>query len=236
MKPDAASTASTVATRATRMALLALAGAIEGLLLSNGPLLERFAALRVGTRGLLIDLDLLFAFGFALAGAAAALAPWTQNVFLALLATAAAWSLSESSTHPFWLLGKSKPWHPTGPSARLLAAHLLAIALVCGAAIVEAWQTQRRQSQAQRLDPGPARSQARGLALAGGLLLALVVVTGAILLAILDAVSQRLQGALAGPTAFFVLVGSACLLAIGLAVLGFPGKGRKTNDVPESKP
>lgn len=214
-------------TLAARMVLLALAGAIEGLLVSNGPLLERYAALRLGERGLLLDLDLLFALGLAAVGAAAALAPWSHNLFLGLLAVAATWSLSESSTHPFWLVGKrAAAWRPHDPSGAILAAHVLALVLVAGATLLQALHDYRRTAFTQAIPAPQVRRDTRRLAFAAATLLAATTAIAVALLAALDDVAQRFAGLIAGRTAFAVLLGSGLLLLVGIALMASQTKRR----------
>lgn len=229
-------TAKPVPALATRMVLLALAGAIEGLLVSNGPLLDRYAALRLGERGLLLDLDLLFALGLAAAGAAAALAPWSQNVFLGLLAVTATWSLAESSTHPFWLAGKrAAAWRPHDPSGAVLAAHVFALVLVAAATLVQALQDDRRTAVTQAVAVPQMRRQTRALAFAAATLLAATTAVAAGLLALLDDVAQRFAGVITGRTAFAVLLGSALLLLTGIALMASQSQRRQGTVRPRSE-
>lgn len=209
---------------ATRMALLAVAGALEGLLVANGPLLEKYVALRLGSRGLLIDLDLLFALVLAAVGVAAALAPWVHTLFLGLVGAAASWSLSESSLHPFWLLSKKTRWVPHEPSGALLAAHLFVLALVCAAALVQGLQAYRNAAFAQRVEPHRLRDDTRRLAVAGTLLLAGTLAVAVPVILLLDDLASQVAGAITGRTAFAVLVGSAVLLLVGVALLAVPEK------------
>lgn len=212
------------ATMATRMALLALAGLLEGLLVANGPILERYAALRLGSRGLLIDLDLLFALGFAVAGSAAALAPWSHTFFTVLVTGAATWSLSESSLHPYWLVSKKTLWRPHDPSTGLLLAHVLVIALVCAAILLHALEVHRRAALAQGMAPELVPRQSRRLLQAGSVVLAATVAVAGGLAFVLDDVLQGAVGVITGPTAFAVLLGSAILLLGGVALLATSDK------------
>lgn len=217
---------------AARMAMLAVAGALEGLLVANGPLLEKYVALRLGSRGLLIDLDLLFAIGVAAVGVAAALAPWAHAVFLGVVGAAASWSLSESSLHPFWLLSKKTRWVPHEPSGALLAAHLFVLTLVCGAVLLQGLQAYRNAAFAQRVEPRRLRDDTRRLAVAGALLLAGTLAVAVPLILLLDDLASQVAGAITGRTAFAVLVGSAVLLLVGVALLAAPGKTQRSKGKP----
>ena len=223
---------------ATRMAMLAVAGALEGLLVANGPLLEKYVALRLGSRGLLIDLDLLFALVLAAAAVAAALAPWTHALFLGLGGAAASWSLSESSVHPFWLLSKKTRWVPHDPSGAVLAAHLFVLALVCAASLVQGLQAYRKAAFTQRIEPDRLRDDTRRLIVSGVLLLAATLAVAVPLLLLLDDLAGQATGAITGRTAFAVLVGSALLLLVGVALLAAPGKAprRKAKPAADERP
>lgn len=211
-------------TVATRMALLALAGLLEGLLVANGPILQRYAALRLGAGGLLLDLDLVFALAFAAAGAAAALAPWSHASFAVLVTGAATWSLSESSLHPYWLVSRKTQWRPHDPATGLLLAHILVIALVCTAILLQALEVHRRAALAQGMAPDLVPRQSRRLLQAGALVLAATVAIAGALAFVLDDLLQGAVGAITGPTAFAVLLGSAILLLGGVALLAMPDK------------
>lgn len=206
-----------------RVALLGVAGLIEGLLLANSPVLERYAAVRLGPEGILIDVTLLCAVVLGAAGAAAAFAPWAQAVFLGFVITTASWSLAESSQHPFWLFSNKGVWRPHPPSSGLIAAHVTAITLVCCAALAEAMQKYRAAARAQSFSPASLARDTQRLAVAGAGLLGVTALIVLPLIALLDGVADRLIGAVRGPVAFVVLIGSAVLLLLGFGLLAAQG-------------
>ncbi|MEK6975771.1 MAG: hypothetical protein AABY18_05465 [Candidatus Thermoplasmatota archaeon] len=211
-----------------RIGVLATAGLIEGLLLANSPVLERYAAVRLGPEGILIDVTLLCAIVLGAAGALAAFAPWAQAVFLGFVITTASWSLAESSQHPFWLFSNKGVWRPHPPSTGLVAAHATAIALVCCAALAEAMQKYRAAARAQGFSPANLARDTQRLATAGAALLAATALVVLPLIALLDGLANRLIGAVRGPAAFVILLGSAVLLLLGFGLLASHGTPDKT--------
>lgn len=218
-----------------RIAVLAVAGLIEGLLLANSPVLERYAAVRLGPEGILIDVTLLCAVVLAAAGAAAALAPWAQAVFIGFVITTATWSLAESSQHPFWLFSSKGIWRPHPPSAGLVAAHVVAIALVSSAALVEAMQKYRAAARAQSFTAANLARDTQRLAVAGAGLLGATALVVVPLIALLDRQADRLIGAVRGPVAFTVLIGSAVLLLLGFGLLAAQGSPPKLAKRPATQ-
>lgn len=216
----------------TRVSLLGAAGLIEGLLLANSPVLERYAAVRLGPEGILIDVTLLCAVVLGAAGAAAALAPWAQAVFLGFVITTASWSLAESSQHPFWLFSNKGVWRPHAPSTAVVAAHVTAIALVCCAALAEAMQKYRAAARAQSFSARNLSRDTQRLAVAGAALLGVTAVVVLPLIALLDGLADRLIGAVRGPVAFIVLIGSAVLLLLGFGLLAAQGQPPKLERRP----
>lgn len=219
----------------TRVALLGVAGLIEGLLLANSPVLERYAAVRLGPEGVLIDVTLLCAVVLGAAGAAAALAPWAQAIFLGFVITTASWSLAESSQHPFWLFSSKGVWRPHPPSSGLIAAHVTAIALVCCAALAQAMQKYRAAARAQSFSVANLARDTHRLAVAGAALLGATALIVLPLVALLDGVADRLIGAVRGPVAFVVLIGSAFLLLLGFGLLAAQGKPPKLAKRPAAQ-
>lgn len=213
-----------------RAGALALAGAIEGLLLAESPVIERYAALRIGTEGLLIDINLLCVVALALAGALAALAPWVQAIFVSGLVAIATWSLAEASQHPFWIFSNSGVWRPRDPPAGVLAGHVIAIALVCSAALAEALQAYRAAARQQSFAVADLARDTRRLAFAGGLLLAVAAFVALPLVALLDGLAEAITGTLRGRVALTVLMTSGILLLVGLGLLARPPAQDASND------
>lgn len=205
-----------------RAGALAVAGAIEGLLLAESPVVERYAALRLGPDGLLIDIPLLCVLGLAALGALAALAPWLQAVFVSCLVTIATWSLAESSQHPFWIFSNVGIWRPRPPSVGVVAGHVVAIAFVCGAALAEALQAYRKAAREQAFAASDLASDTRRLATAGLFLLVVTAFIALPLVALLDGLADSITGTLRGRIAFTVLVTSGMLLLVGLGLLAKP--------------
>lgn len=207
-----------------RVALLAGAGLVEGMLLANSPVLERYAGVRLGPEGILVDITLLCAVGLAAAGALAALAPWAQAVFLGFVVSVASWSLAESSQHPFWIFSNKGVWRPRAPDAGVVTAHVVAITLVCCAAAAEALQTYRAVARAQSMSAAALARDSRRLAQAGAILVGATAVVALPLVAVLHGLADELIGAVRGRAAFVVLLGSAVLLLVGLGLLSFQGR------------
>lgn len=207
-----------------RASASALAGAIEGLLLAEGPVIERYAALRLGEDGLLIDITLLCVVSLAILGALASLAPWLQAVFLSALVSIATWSLAESSQHPFWIFSNEGLWRPRAPPAGVVAGHVTAIGFVCAAVLAQSLQAYRRAARKQGFAAADLARDTRRLATSG---LALLVVTAFValpLVALLDGLADTITGTLRGRVAFSVLLASALLLLLGLGLLAKPSK------------
>ncbi len=215
---------------AGRAGLLGLAGAIEGLLLANSPVLERYAGVRLGPDGVLVDVTLLCAGVLAALGVLAAFAPWIQATFLALVVTSASWSLAESSLHPFWIFSSKGVWRPHAPGTATIVAHGLAIACVCLAALAEALQQYRAAARAERMPGRALAHDSRRLAVAGLAVLGATAAATLPLVALLDGVADNLAGAVKGRTAFTLLVGSAILLLVGLGLMA--AQGRKDAQPP----
>ena len=216
---------------ASRAALLALAGAIEGLMLANSPVLERYAAIRLGPDGVLIGVSVLCAGGLALAGALAALAPWIHATFLGLLVSTTSWSLAKSSQHPFWIFTSKGVWRQTAPEVGTIVAHGVAIACVCAAVLLEALQAYRAAAREQKVPaPSLARDTQR-LLTAGLVVLGVAVVVTLPLVAVLDRAGDDLVGSMQGRTAFTVLVGSTALLLVGLGLMAAQGKPKPAKPV-----
>lgn len=212
---------------AGRAALLGLAGAIEGLLLASSPVLERYAAVRMGPDGILIDVDLLCALVLGVVGALSALATWGQVTFLGFVITTAAWSLAESSQHPFWIFSSKGVWRPHDPSTGTVVAHVIAIACVCLAALGQALQDYRAAARAQGFSARSLARDTQRLAFAGLMLLAVTAAITLPLVAGLHGASDDLAGAVKGKTAFTLLMGSALLLLVGLGLLAAQGRDKK---------
>lgn len=220
---------------ASRALALALAGLIEGLLLAESPVLERYAAIRLGPEGILIDVTLLCAVVMGAIGAASALAPWAQAIFLGFVITTASWSLAESSQHPFWLFSNKGVWRPHPPSTGLVMAHVAAIALVCCAALAQAMQKYRAAARAQSFSPAHLARDTQRLAIAGAGLLGATAIVVLPLIALLDGLADKLIGAVRGPVAFAVLMGSAVLLLVGFGLLAAQGGAAKPVVTPGAR-
>lgn len=217
---------------AARIGLLALAGAIEGLLLSASPVIERYAALRLGPDGVLVDLTLVCVVTLAAVGALAALAPWLQAIFLGLVITSASWSLAESSQHPFWIFSNKGIWRPHAPNPGVVLGHILAIGAVCSAALLDALQNYRQAAREQAIDDNQVARDTRHLAAAGGLALAVTAFIVLPIVAILDRLAGTLTGAFQGRVTLIVLLGSALLLLTGLGLLANPDRTTRKNRGP----
>lgn len=213
-----------------RVALLAVAGLVEGMLLANSPVLERYAGVRLGPEGIVVDVTLLCAVVLAAAGAAAALAPWAQAVFLGFVVSTASWSLAESSQHPFWIFSNRGIWRPQPPAAGVVTAHVLAIALVCCAAVAEAMQKYRAAARVQSMSAAALSRDTARLARAGAMLVGATAFVTLPLVAILDGVADDLVGAVRGRMALVLLLASALLLLTGLGLLAAQGR------VPKAPP
>lgn len=215
---------------ASRVALLALAGAIEGLMLANSPVLEKYAAVRLGPEGIVVGVGVLCAGSLALLGALAAFAPWAQAVFLGLAVSTMSWSLAESSQHPFWILSNKGIWRHHAPHAGTIVAHGLAIGCVALAALAEALQAYRAAARVQQVPPREVAEHTRRLAVAGLAVLGVAAVATLPLVAVLDGWGKDLAGSLHGRTAFTVLVGSAVLLLVGLGLLAAQGRSKPAKE------
>ena len=215
---------------ASRAALLALAGAVEGLLLANSPVLEKYAAIRLGPDGVLVGVGVLCAGSLALVGALAALAPWVQATFLGLCVSTMSWSLAESSQHPFWIFSSKGIWRPHPPGTGTILAHGLAIALVALAALAEALQAYRAAARVQQVPERELAGHTRRLAVAGLAVLGVAVAVTLPLVAVLDGWGKDLAGSLQGRTAFTVLVASALLLLTGLGLLAAQGRAKPAKE------
>lgn len=211
---------------AGRVALLGVAGLIEGLLLAQSPVLERYAAVRLGPDGVLVDVDLLCAAVLGVAGALSAFATWAQVVFLGLVVSTASWSLAESSQHPFWIFTNKGVWRPHDPSTGTVVAHVLAIACVCMAALAQALQDYRSAARAQGFSARALARDSQRLLVAGVTLLGVTAAVMLPVVALLHGASDDLAGAVKGKTAFTLLVGSALLLLVGLGLLATQGRAR----------
>lgn len=202
-----------------QLALLVAAGALEGVLLANGPFLNEYAAVRLGPRGAFVNITLLAALSLAAFGALAATARWARMAFLAVLAAAVTWSLARSSLHPWWLFSSEQTVVHSPPSGATVAAHVLALALACAATLLDALAAHRRAARLEGMPEPEARLQRRRLAAAGFILLAVAAVLTLVLPAALDSLSGTLQGAVSGSATLVLLGGSALLLALGLGLL-----------------
>lgn len=208
----------------SRVVLLGVAGLVEGLLLADSPVLERYSALRLGPEGILVDLSLLCAAVLGALGCAAAFAAWSQAVFLGFVVATASWSLAESSLHPFWIFSNKGVWRPHPPSAGVVAAHVVAISFVCAAALLEAMQRYRRAAREQAFAPADLDRDTKRLALGGAGLLGATAAVTVPVIALLDGAADELVGAVRGRTAFTVLMASALLLLVGLGLLAAQGR------------
>jgi hypothetical protein len=221
-----------LASLGARLALLVVAGAVEGILLASGPLLDQYAAVRLGPRGVFVDITLLCAAGMAALGAVAAFWPRLQGLFFLGLTVTVSWSLGHGSLHPWWVLDEETAWEaqPAGPA--LVAVHAACLALVCAALVLRALDGHRAASQgrpAAVVDREVARMRGRAL-LAVGLLAVAAVAAPLLLAALADAV----KGSLPGWSGYGVLLGSMVLLTLGLGLLLAPErvrrKAKKTDD------
>jgi hypothetical protein len=212
--------------RLAGLACLTAAGAIEGLLLSQAPVLRDYSAVRLGPQGIFVSLPWLCVLGLAALGALGGMARWLRTLFLTLLAVPISWSLARSSQHPWWLLHASSPWHTESPTVGTLAGHALAIGLVCASAWVQALGRYRDAAHAQGMPVAQLASDTKRLGLRGTGLLAASVLAALLLPATLDPMASTLRGAVQGPAAFAVLLASAAALLVGLGLLAAPGTGR----------
>ena len=210
-----------------RMGLLGMAGVLEGLLLANGPVLKKYAALRLGPEGILLDVDLLCAIVLGLLGALGALRPWMQSIFLGLAAGAMTWSLAESSLHPFWIVSKKGIWRPHDPAGPVMLGHVIALFLIGSAALLDALARHRRVLREQRVAPADIAQHSGRLAMLGFAVLGVAAVATIPLTVGLGRLADALRGAVEGATAFAVLMGSALLLLLGLGLLASQGKSRQ---------
>lgn len=215
---------------AARAAILAFAGALEGLMLANSPVLEKYAALRLGPDGVLVAVPLLCAGVLAAVGAAAAFAPWVQATFLGLLVASMSWSLAESSQHPFWIFSSKGVWRVHAPETGTVLAHGLAIACVGLAALGEALQSYRAAARAERMPPGALARDTQRLATSGLALLGVTVAATLPLVLLLHRLADDLAGSVKGRTAFTLLVGSAVLLLVGLGLVAAQGRAKPGSD------
>ena len=221
---------------ASRAALLALAGAIEGLMLANSPVLERYAALRLGPDGVLIGVSVLCAGSLALVGALAAFAPWIQATFLGLGVTTMSWSLAKSSQHPFWIFTSKGVWRQSAPELGTVVAHGVAIALVCAAVLLEALQAYRAAAREQKVPARELAQHTQRLLAAGVAVLGVAVVATLPLVAVLDRAGDGLVGSMQGRTAFTLIIASTALLLVGLGLMATQGRSKPTAKPAEAGP
>ena len=222
-----------------RAGLLAGAGALEGLMLARGPILDEYSAVRLGPRGVFVDITLLCVAVLAAAGLLAATARWIEWIFLAALASVMAWTLAPASLHPFWILDPEVVWEASAPDGVAILAHVVALALVATSATLQALASYR---DAARLQDFGAREQdrdVRRLAINGFVLLGLVAVLCLGLPALFAGIGNQVRGAVKGPAAFAVLIGSGALLMAGMALLASDARRRlqkKDEDPAPSEP
>jgi hypothetical protein len=209
------------------LACLAAAGALEGLLLAHGPVLNDYSAVRLGPRGIFVDLAWLCVLGLGALGAIAGLASWLRTLFLTALAVPITWSLARASQHPWWLLKSSQAWQLQSPSPATLAGHALAVTLVCSSALLDALGRHRDAMHAQGLPPEAVRRDTGRLALRGLATLAPCLALAFLLPGLLDGLAGGLRGTLQGPAAFTALLASTAMLLVGLAMLASPGRTRR---------
>ncbi len=202
-----------------RLVLLATAGAVEGVLLAHGPLLDQYAAVRLGPRGVFVDITLLSALLLGALGALAALSARVQAVFLTLLAGTITWSLANASLHPWWVLDEDHEWIPEAASFALLAVHVAVLLAVASAVLLAALDRYREAARAQGVPPAQLRLEVRRLATAGFTMLALASVPALVLPQALQAFAGGVHGVLDGATAFAVLLAAILLLLVGLGLL-----------------
>ncbi|MEK6984791.1 MAG: hypothetical protein AABX89_00185 [Candidatus Thermoplasmatota archaeon] len=202
-----------------QLVLLVAAGALEGLLLANGPFLNEYAAVRLGPRGAFVNIVLLSALSLAAFGALAATMRWARMAFLAVLAAAVTWSLARSSLHPWWLFSSEQIVVHSPPNGATIAAHVFALALACAATLLDALAAHRLAARREGMPEREMRAQSRRLAAAGFSLLVVASVLTLVLPAALDSLAGTLQGAVSGSATLVLLGGSALTLALGLGLL-----------------
>ena len=208
--------------RGLRATLLALAGALEGLLLSSSPVIEGLAAVRLGPDGILIDITFLCVAVLATAGVLAALVPWMQAIFLALIVASTSWSLAESGQHPFWIFSNKGVWQPQPPSMGVLASHIVALGLICSATIVQALHAYRQAAREQAMEAHQIKRDSNHLVAAGALMLAITTFVVLPLIIVLNGAVDSLAKALQGRATLLVLLGSILLLLTGFGLLASP--------------
>lgn len=221
MKRDA------VANLWARVALLAAAGVLEGVLLANGPILQEYSAVRLGPRGIFVDIILLCALALGALGAVAAFTPWTKATFLAVVVASASWSLAGPSLHPWWILDAGFTWETKPLAAADAVGHGAALALVGAAVILQSLQRYRAKAEEQGIAPADIRRDTRRMGSAAFTALGVLAVVALPLPILLDGLASKLQGAIRGPASFTLLLLSAVLLLAGFGVLARQGKKAK---------